>query len=445
MGKQPSPKDRTPSLTGKTKAVTIGIVIAVIGCIISSSFAKDTITNYTGFGMLLTGLATSILAGFATVAATLNMWLNQEAPANINAGKSKLLFTSVWSIGVGVALAVTGSIIASAYEKSTLINNVGFWALLGGICVFVVGFFGTMLATVRTKISQNEPEPGASLKGKTPRFLYSGIAAMAVGTALTVIGAIIGRSYAKETILNYAGFGMQLAGIAALSICVTGIVATILKNRWLLKGKLTGVEELHVELGSIWAIGIGAMLVIIGSLLAGSYEKSSLMNYAGFGTLLAGTGVLVYGIFETARISVVGFLNRKPDDTLSPQEKWKRRTKEKLPERLKNAGRTLVATRAVFNVIGLMVAIGLLFFSLWQLDLIVSGPVWWEYSPDGVGWSWQGPGAYAKEFFQCFIWKTTIGQAYDTLFMLVFISFIIMFASAFFWPKAQQKTAKPQN
>jgi hypothetical protein len=440
MGTQASAEDKTRSLTGKTKAITVGIVLAVIGCIISSSFAKDTITNYTGFGMLLTGIVTSILAAFATVATTLKIWLTQEASSNINAGKSKLLFASVWSTGIGVSLAVIGSIIASAYAKDTMINTAGFWTLLSGICVFVLGFFGTMLATLRTRISQNEP--GVKLRGGTSRFLFSSIASMAVGTALTIIGSIISRSYAKETLMNYAGFGMLLTGIAILSICVSGTVIAILKNRWLLKGKLAGVEEPRVALGSVWAIGIGAMLVIIGSLLAGSYEKSTLINYAGFGTLLAGTGVLVYGIFETARISFVGFLSsRKQDDNLSAEEKWKLRTREKLSKRLKNAGRNLVDTRAVFNVIGLMVAIGLLFFSLWQLDLIVSGPVWWEASPDGVGWSWHGPGAYAKEYFQCFIWQTTIGEAYDTLFMLVFISFIIMFASAFFWPKGQ-KTAK---
>ena len=54
-------------------------------------------------------------------------------------------------------------------------------------------------------------------------------------------------------------------------------------------------------------------------------------------------------------------------------------------------------------------------FALWQLDIIVSGCVWHE-NPDGSGWAWHD-GAYAKAYFQCFLWKTTIGQAYDTLFL----------------------------
>ena len=113
--------------------------------------------------------------------------------------------------------------------------------------------------------------------------------------------------------------------------------------------------------------------------------------------------------------------------------------KEKLPSRLRNSWRNMVKTSAIINLAGIMVATCLLFFSLWQLDLIVSGPVWWQASPDGAGWSWAGPGAYSKDYFQCFLWKTTVGQAYDTLFMLIFISFIVLFASTFFWPHTRVK------
>jgi hypothetical protein len=176
------------------------------------------------------------------------------------------------------------------------------------------------------------------------------------------------------------------------------------------------------------------MLLINGSLIASSYAKETLMNYSGFGMLLAGTSVFVYGLFETARISATGYFSSKRDRADVDMERLK--PKEKLTVRLKN----LVKSSAVINLIGVMVAIGLLFFSLWQLDLIVSGPVWWEESSTGRGWSWNGPGAYARETFQCTeLWITTIGQAYDTLFMAIFISFIIVFASAYFWPKGRAK------
>jgi uncharacterized membrane protein len=180
----------------------------------------------------------------------------------------------------------------------------------------------------------------------------------------------------------------------------------------------------------MWAIGIGATLIITGSLIASSYAKTSMMNYSGFGMLLAGTGVFVYGLFETARFSTMGYLSGK----------WAgNREKRVNRPRLENFWTNMVKTASILNLAGIMVAIGLLFFSLWQLDLIVSGPVWWQSSPNGVGWSWHGPGAYANDYFQCFIWKTTVGQAYDAFFMLIFISFILLFASAFFWPRSREK------
>jgi hypothetical protein len=76
-----------------------------------------------------------------------------------------------------------------------------------------------------------------------------------------------------------------------------------------------------------------------------------------------------------------------------------------------------------------MAAVGLLFFSLWQLDLIVSGPVWWGDATRG----WSATSRYADQYFQCFFWKTTIGEAYDTLFFLTFISFVVLFMSVFLW------------
>jgi len=87
----------------------------------------------------------------------------------------------------------------------------------------------------------------------------------------------------------------------------------------------------------------------------------------------------------------------------------------------------------VFNVLGIMVAVSLLLFSIWQWDIIVSGPVWWESSPTGVGWHWDGPGAYQRACFQCFLWKTTIGVAYDTLLFLMFTSFVLLGISLWFW------------
>jgi heme/copper-type cytochrome/quinol oxidase subunit 2 len=426
------------SLSGKTKAITIGLVLAIIGSIISNSYAKDTITNYTGFFMLLAGIATFVLGIFATATATIKTRLSQEAPGSIKVNKPKVLFLSIWTIGIGIVLAVTGSILGSAYAKNTIINCAGFGILLTGICVFVLGIFGTALATLQTHL--NKPETQSSVKVDKPRFLFYSILLIGIGIILTVVGSTVAGSYEKETIMNYTGFGMLLTGIAIFSLGISGTAVAILKNRLYPNGKGASEGKPRVILGSIWAIGIGSILIINGSIIASSYAKSTLMNYAGFGMLLAGTGVFVYGMFETARISAMGYLSSKRANTLNgnvgnlPFKK-----KEKFSKRSRNFWNYLVTTRALLNIGGIMTAMGLLFFSLWQLDLIVSGPVWWESSPKGQGWSWNGPGAYSNDYFQCFLWKTTVGQAYDTLFMLIFISFIVLFASAFFWPRWRVK------
>ncbi len=221
-----------------------------------------------------------------------------------------------------------------------------------------------------------------------------------------------------------------------MSIGIAKTVVTILKNRLYPNGKL-GSNRSRLIFGSIWAMSIGLMLLINGSLIAGSYAKTTIMNYSGFGMLLVGTSVFVYGLFETARISAMGYLSSKRNNANVDIEHLKQ--KEKFSVRFKHFWKNLVKTSAILNLIGVMVGLGLLFFSLWQLDLIVSGPVWWASSPSGQGWSWSGPGAYADSYFQCFLWKTTIGQAYDTLFLMIFISFLVVFASAFFWPRVRAK------
>jgi hypothetical protein len=412
--------------SSKTKVIVIGLVLAIIGSVISSSYAKATLTNYTGFGMLLAGIAIFVFGVCATATATVETRFSQAKPASVRVNKPKTLCLSIWAIGIGVALSTIGSILGGTYAKNTIINDAGFGMLLTGICFFVLGIFGTLLGMLQTNLNKNRK---VGIRIDRPRFLTYSILSVGIGIVLTVIGSIVAGSYAKETIMNYTGFGMLLIGVAILSLGMSGTAVTILKSNWRLNGNRG--SEPRIILGSIWAIGIGSMLIINGSLLAGSYAKNSLMNYSGFGMLLAGTGVFVYGLFETARFSTMGYLNGK----------WTghREQNEKLPDRLRNTWKNIVKTSAVINLAGVMAAICLLFFSLWQLDLIVSGPVWYETSSSGRGWFWPGPGAYAKDYFQCFLWKTTIGQAYDTLFMLIFISFILLFASTFFWPHARAK------
>lgn len=92
----------------------------------------------------------------------------------------------------------------------------------------------------------------------------------------------------------------------------------------------------------------------------------------------------------------------------------------------------------LWNIVGIIASFGLGltfgFFGIWQLDMIVSGPVWW--SDSGIGWSHPN-GAYANDYFQCFLWKTTVGMAYDVLFLVIFLSIvlslILLFISLWTW------------
>jgi len=66
-------------------------------------------------------------------------------------------------------------------------------------------------------------------------------------------------------------------------------------------------------------------------------------------------------------------------------------------------------------------------FSVWQLDLICC-PAVWSYKDDMLSWYFSnleryGADRYADVYFQCWLWRTTIGEAYDMLFFLNFLSF----------------------
>ena len=94
------------------------------------------------------------------------------------------------------------------------------------------------------------------------------------------------------------------------------------------------------------------------------------------------------------------------------------------PKHLKNiAGIVIAFVTQVFGVL----------FGIWQFDMMVSGCVWWGNATQG----WSYPFRYANEYFQCFLWRTTIGQAYDTLLTIIFLSAvlpsILLFISVWYW------------
>jgi hypothetical protein len=417
--------------TGRTQAIIIGLVLAIVGSIVASSFEKGTLTNYAGFGMLLVGIAAFVVGACSLVSASVENRLRRESPDLCEGRKRLPLCGSIWAIGAGTILGVLGSLIAGTYDKNSILNTAGFSMLLVGICVLVLGVSSAALGSVKIELNQNK-----KAEVKTPRMLFFDVISLGLGVVFLVIGSIIAGSYEKESMLNYAGFGMLILGIAILSIGASGTAVAILKARFYSEEQDTDESRPRVIFGSIWALGIGAMLLIIGSILSGMYEKNSFMNYTGFAQLLAGTGVFIYGMFETAKISAMGYLSYRLGRRSMRSARRLARKQENRVARFRGVWRNLVRTSAVVNLAGIITAVCLLFFSLWQLDIIVSGPVWWSSSEFGQGYGWSHPnGAYSNDYFQCFFWKTTIGQAYDTLFMVIFISFIVMFASAFLWPR----------
>lgn len=410
-----------------------GLVLAIIGSLIASSYEKATLTNYTGFGLLTAGLAIFIIGIFATAATSLKIRLNEQDPDN-KLFNPTLLLASVWSIGIGLALTATGFLLGTQWTEGTLINDIGYMILLSGTGVFIIALSAMTITTVkvlRSETPQTTPTNQTTQKNKHLRTIL-----VTLGIILTLSGSILAACYEKQTTLNYTGFGILLTGIAILSVGITQTAVMIYRERWKLNQIYCDENKPRIVLGNIWAIGIGAMIAINGALIGNSFEKTTLLNYAGFGMLLAGIGVFIYGFFETARISAMGYINYKQTQIL--QGTCTTKQKEPLTKQLKNSARNLIKTSAILNLAGVMTALGVLFFSLWQLDMIVSGPVWHQ-NPDGSGWFWPGPGPYANEYFQCFFWRTTIGEAYDTLFMLIFISFIVLFASAILWPRVRRQ------
>lgn len=79
-----------------------------------------------------------------------------------------------------------------------------------------------------------------------------------------------------------------------------------------------------------------------------------------------------------------------------------------------------------WNVVGIISSVALLFFGIWQLDLIMVGPVW------GEGWC-HPVGRYADDYFECWLWKTTVGEAYNVLLFLIFVAFWLLFLSVWTW------------
>lgn len=92
----------------------------------------------------------------------------------------------------------------------------------------------------------------------------------------------------------------------------------------------------------------------------------------------------------------------------------------------------MLLRRNFLNIAAAVSAAFLHVFSLWQLDLINVLPVW--NTPLFLNvLQQQGLTVYSEGYFQCFLWKTSVGMAYDVLFTVNFASFWLLFLALWFW------------
>ena len=92
--------------------------------------------------------------------------------------------------------------------------------------------------------------------------------------------------------------------------------------------------------------------------------------------------------------------------------------------------------------IGIGVSLLMLVHSLWQIDLICAEPVW--RTKDWITWFQKtGYTNYSNMPFQCsFLFKTTVGNAYDYFLSTAVTSWFILAISMWFWHKKTIKELK---
>jgi hypothetical protein len=406
----------------------IGLVLCVIGFLINVNFPSEAMWNSYSFITLLVGVCIFVIGLFASVATSIKTnFSNRTGVEGANADKPRLLLSGILVIGFGLVLAVAGFILKENFSEIAL-NYTGFGLLLAGVATLILGLFSSASTIIISRVNRKE----GNFERKNILGLFVSLWITGLGAILAVTGLML-RWYIIIDLQRVLGFEMLLAGVAILIVGTSGSLGLILKSRFAQNENFGLINTRNrAFLASVLSTGLGAALLTDGFILSTSFAKDTIMNYTGFVMLLVGVAIAVFSAFELTRLYATCYLS---NIRYQNQNAPKNGKAEKIRLGLKARWAYYFSARAVFNIAGIMTAIGLLFFSLWQLDLIVSGPVWYESG--NRGWSWNKPGSYADSPFQCFLWKTTVGQAYDTLFMLVFISFVILFISAFFWPRAK--------
>lgn len=285
-GKAPSAKLQKPLLSG-IGVLVAGIVVAAAGSSLCGTWAKYTLQNYVGFGVLSTGVILLVAGfflaaegGFKTMLAReerMSPWL----PPRFKEISPLTLFDNVHALACGVALTIVGSMTAGNWAKFSIQNYLGYGLLLTGVGCLVVGAAGIAAAYIL---------------GTKRASLFNSVLSVVAGAAMFLIGSATAAEWANNTSPNYVGFGAMLLGMFILSFGAFGVINSLIKERIV---KIRLQKPLMVQeralFGSLWIIAFAVAASVVGLTIADVWATASILNYIGYAILLLGIVTLVTG------------------------------------------------------------------------------------------------------------------------------------------------------
>jgi hypothetical protein len=78
-------------LPSSMTAIAAGLILPLIGSVLSSNWARDTLINYVGFGMVLAGISIFVFGIVGTATKTLKACLDKKTPAGSKVNTAGLL------------------------------------------------------------------------------------------------------------------------------------------------------------------------------------------------------------------------------------------------------------------------------------------------------------------------------------------------------------------
>lgn len=149
------------------------------------------------------------------------------------------------------------------------------------------------------------------------RSLTSGIIGLIVGVSLLVAGNQVYAIYYRP--FGYVGFLLMLVGCVVTVLgtfkTVEGIFKRILEKemkrpKWL-PPRITEISP-NALFHNLRIVSYGLSAALVGSLIASTWAKYSVENYAGFGFLMVGLGALIFGVFGIISGYIVGITHGAP-------------------------------------------------------------------------------------------------------------------------------------